>query len=80
MQYTIRGIPRSVDRALRERARRENRSLNEVAVEALAEGLGVDEGPRQWRDLSDIAGTWVRDPAVERALEEQRQVDPELWR
>lgn len=45
MQYTIRGIPRSVDRALRERARRENRSLNEVAVEALAEGLLVDEAP-----------------------------------
>ncbi len=32
------------------------------------------------RDLSDIAGAWIEDPEVDRALEEQRKIDPELWR
>ncbi|MEW5738476.1 MAG: hypothetical protein AB1938_06090 [Myxococcota bacterium] len=76
----MRGIPRSVDRALRERARREGKSLNEVTVEALTEALGVMSESRVWRDLSDIAGTWVKDPAVERALDEQRIIDTELWK
>lgn len=80
MQYTVRGIPKSIDKALRERARREGKSLNEVALAALGAGLGLGEEQRVWRDLSDIAGTWVKDAAVERALEEQRTIDPELWR
>ncbi len=37
------------------------------------------EEPRQ-RDLSDVAGTWIEDPEVDWALEEQRKIDPALWR
>lgn len=80
MQYTLRNVPPEVDRALRERAGRERRSLNEVAIEALARALGVDAEPLRRRDLGDVAGTWVEDEKVERALEEQRRVDPDLWR
>ena len=80
MQYTLRNIPENVDKALRERARREGRSLNEVAIEALARALRVQVEPVRFRDLDDIAGTWVDDPEVEAALEEQRRIDPDLWR
>jgi plasmid stability protein len=38
MQYTIRGIPVAVDNALRARARAAGKSLNEAAVDALADG------------------------------------------
>jgi hypothetical protein len=80
MQYTIRGIPESIDAAVRERAKAEGKSLNEVAVEALADGLGLGEGDLVRRDLSDVAGTWKRDSAIEAALADQDRVDEDLWR
>jgi plasmid stability protein len=80
MQYTIRNIPDHVDRALRRRAEREGKSLNEVATEALARGLDLEGQVVRRRDLSSIAGSWVRDREVDRALEEQRKIDPDLWR
>ncbi len=40
MQYTVRGIPAAVDEEIRRRARQAGKSLNEVVVHALAEGLG----------------------------------------
>ncbi len=80
MQYTLRQIPKAVDRALRERARREGKSLNQVALAALEQALGVDQKDDPKRDLRDVAGTWVEDDAVDEALVEQRLIDPELWR
>ncbi len=80
MQYTIRGIPPAVDDALRERARTAGKSLNEAAVEALAEGTGVAGTPRKRRSLGDLAGTWKADKGVEAALEAQDKVDEDLWR
>ena len=79
MQYTIRGIPPTVDQALRARARTSGRSLNETAVEALTEGLGMAGTRRRRRDLGDIAGTWRAEKAVDAALSAQDRVDEELW-
>lgn len=80
MQYTIRGIPPAVDHALRERARTAGTSLNEAAVEALAEAAGLTGSRRKRRDLGDIAGTWRTEKAVDAALAAQDQVDEDLWR
>jgi plasmid stability protein len=80
MQYTIRSIPSHVDRALRERSTREGKSLNEVAIEALERGLDLEGQPVRRRDLGEIAGSWVRDREVDRALDDQRKIDPDLWR
>ena len=80
MQYTVRGVSEAVDEALRRRARREGKSLNEVTIEALADGLGLGAEPTVRRDLSDIAGSWKKDRAVEAALAAQDQVDEGLWR
>jgi hypothetical protein len=80
MQYTLRGIPPSLDVALRARASTEGKSLNEVAVEAMAEGLGLGAEDVVRRDLSDIVGTWRKEEAVEAALAAQDQVDKALWK
>ncbi len=80
MQYTIRKIPAEVDNALRERARSEGKSINEVAVKALVQGLGVDIDTVVRRDLSDISGTWKKDKALEDALAAQDRVDEDLWK
>lgn len=80
MQYTIRNIPKPVDAALRQSAHRQGKSLNEVAVEALARGAGLTEIRARQRDLSDIAGSWRKDPEFDRALAAQDAIDEDLWR
>jgi hypothetical protein len=80
MQYTIRGISPAIDEAVRERARAQGRSLNEVTVDALADGLGLGDGDVVRRDLSDVVGTWQRDRAVEAALAAQDRVDQGLFK
>lgn len=80
MQYTLRNIPPSLDRALRQKARREGRSLNEVAVEALRRAMGLGDEPVRHRSLKGIRGTWREDPEFDAALAEQDRIDEELWR
>jgi hypothetical protein len=80
MQYTVRGIPQALDKAIRRRARAEGKSLNDVAVEALADGLGFGGESIVRRDLSDILGTWKREASVEEALTAQDVVDKALWK
>jgi hypothetical protein len=80
MQYTIRGTPVAVDQALRARARASGRSLNEAAVDALAEGSGMTGSRRKRRDLADIARSWKAEKAVEAALADQDRVYEDLRR
>lgn len=80
MQYTIRNIPDSIDRELRERARRSNQSLNEAVVETLRKGLGVGPEEPIYDDMDDLIGTWHEDPQFDRSIEEQDSVDPDAWR
>ena len=80
MQYTIRNIPKPVDKALRAKARRERKSLNQVIVEAVQEGLGLNGKPTKHRDLDWFAGTWVEDPEFDRIIAEQDQVHPDDWK
>jgi hypothetical protein len=80
MQYTIRGIPPEVDRALRERARAEGKSLNEAAIDALAEATGSRSRKKKRRHLRDLVGTWKPDRELKAALADQDKIDPDLWR
>lgn len=78
-QYTIRRVPASVDAALRAKARRQRRSLNAVALDALRTGAGVAEKVG-YHDLDSFFGSWVNDAATDKALKDQRKIDPDLWK
>ena len=80
VQYTLRNVPPVVDRALRRKAAREAKSLNEVALEALTLGAGVKQEVGEHHDLDFLFGSWVHDPAVDQSLEEQRAIDEDLWK
>lgn len=80
MQYTIRGVPQAVDEALRTRAKSTGKSLNETALDALAEGAGVLGAPRKRRDLTDLIRSWKPDQELLDALADQDQIDEELWK
>lgn len=79
MQYTIRNIPKRLDKELREAARREGKSLNQTVLEYLMVACGLTGQEVKRRDLADLAGGWQEDEAVDEALNAQRQIDPEMW-
>lgn len=79
MQYTIRNVSPELDRALKARAKRLGKSVNELALDALAQS--VDVVPRR-RSLRDMPGAWSKREAAEldRFLDEHRRIDEELWK
>jgi hypothetical protein len=76
---TIRNVPAVVDRALRRLAVLQDKSLNEIALEALARGAGLEQEAAEHHDVDFLFGSWVDDPAVDRALADQRRIDEDLW-
>jgi len=79
MQYTLRGVPPAVDRALRDLAKREGISLNQAALNALVSALELGDQPVKRRSLDALRGTWHDDPEFEKAIAEQHRIDESLW-
>jgi hypothetical protein len=79
IQYTIRSVPRALDQALRDKAMREHKSINDAALSVMERGLGISRDPIRYDDLDDLAGTWVRDPECDQAMEGMRKIDQDLW-
>jgi hypothetical protein len=84
MTLRLDNVPDHIERALRERARAEQKSLDQAAFDAMARGLGVPPTascePIKYRDLSDIAGTGGIDDEMEAVFWEHRRIDPEIWK
>ena len=79
-QYTIRAVPSPIDQALRRRARQEAKSLNTVALEALARGLELDAQPVAHTDLDALVGSWQEDMGFDRAVADFERVDEDAWK
>ena len=79
IQYTVRNVPDRLYAKLRETAVQYGVSLNDASLAALKKGAGIADAPVLHHDLDDLAGTWVRDPASERAMDEMRQIDEKMW-
>jgi hypothetical protein len=77
VQYTIRGVPREVDRVLRQKAAQRKQSLNRVILEQLTVAT---IGSQRRADFSDLVGRWTPDPAFDEILAAQRQIDPDKWK
>ena len=77
VQYTIRRIPREVDRLLRQKAAQRKQSLNQVILDELTVAT---VGGKQRADFSDLAGRWNPDPAFDEILAAQRQIDWDKWK
>ena len=83
MEITLQNIPLPLAQALVVRASAEGKSVDRVALEVLQSGLGVAEEvkkPTIKRDLSFLWEDGPLEPEVIQALEEQRQIDPEMWK
>ena len=79
-QYTIRNVPKALDRELRDRAKRKGISLNDAAIEVIKRGLGLVDEDVIYNDLDDLIGTWKPDDDFDCAIADQDKVDNEVWR
>ena len=79
VQYTVRGIPREVDKVLRRRAHQRGISLNRLLIEELSAAGGGLQG-RRYRLLKDLGGRWQDDREFDRILAEHRRIDRDLWK
>lgn len=81
---TLRNLPPSLDRTIRQRAKKKGVSVNKVVISLLQEHLGESEKRpvRRYHDLDELAGSWNKQEAeaFEQALAEQRAIDPEMWK
>jgi plasmid stability protein len=79
MQYTVRNIPADLDRALKARAKKTGKSVNQLALEALSQSVGL--APKR-RNLRDMPGAWSKREATEfdKFLAQHRRIDEELWK
>ena len=79
---TLRNLPPGVAAAVRRRAAERKTSLNRAVIGLLEESTGVATGePEEHHELDELCGAWspAEARAFDRALEEQRRLDPDLW-
>ena len=80
-QMTLRRIPDSLEKALRNRAKEHGCSLNRVSIELLSQALGMNQSTTKRRDLSEFCGMWSKDAVKEFEQNTKRvdAIDPEIW-
>ncbi|MCB1057744.1 MAG: hypothetical protein KDD11_19765 [Acidobacteria bacterium] len=81
---TVRNIPEELAAVLERQARESHTSLNKTVIRLLEKATGLEPraGHRRHHDLDALAGSWTPEEAADfdRVLEDQRRIDPELWR
>ena len=81
---TLRGLDPQLVAKLREVAEREGKSVNQTALDALRKQFGLDRSRRfteVYRDLDHLFGRWDEDEfaRIQRKIDSERRIDPELW-
>jgi hypothetical protein len=76
-QYTVRGVPPEVDRALRNKASQLKVSLNQLVIEELTR---TAIGRARKADFSGLVGQWTPDPGFDEVIASQRQIDWDKWK
>lgn len=80
VQVTIRRLEEDWVRKAKAEAIRRKVSLNQILVEALRRGLGVDSEPVRKTNLDRYAGDSDFGPEWDEFLERDlKRIDPELW-
>lgn len=81
---TLRNIDERIAEALKERARKEDTSVNTVMLRILKESLGFEKKKRSmiYDDIDHLAGTWSAQDAAEfeRDTALFEAVDKDMWK
>lgn len=80
---TIHGLSDELDHLIREKASKQNTSLNKTIKQLLEDSLGINKEKRiDYReDFKDLCGVWTKEDAIdfEAATREFNQVDQGDW-
>jgi len=80
---TIHGLDDPLDTLIRERARKQNLSLNKTIKQLLAQSLGLSNKPEKSRKelFADLCGVWTNEDREEfvAATRDLNTVDPNDW-
>ena len=81
---TLRGLDLQLAAKLREVAEQEGKSVNQTVLDALRKQFGLDQARRfteVHRDLDHLFGRWDEDEfaQIQRKIDSERRIDPELW-
>lgn len=84
---TLRKLPPELESRVEDKARELGLSLNKTVIRLLEDLLlpgrrSVLGSGRRYGDLDHLAGAWSPEEGAEfeHALQEQRRIDPELWK
>ena len=81
---TIRGIEPEVAEKLKQTASLQGKSTNRLVLDMIKKELGFEKEKRfsrRYHDLDVLFGKWSEDEfqKISNAIEQERQIDPELW-
>ena len=81
-QITLRGIEDRVEQKIRELARRDNKSINQVIKEIIHKEFGKGEQKPRAAALKQLAGGWDLKQAYDFkiAIKSCEQIDEDMWK
>jgi len=82
---TIRGVEPEVAEKLKSTAIEQGKSINQLTLEIVKDGLGLGKGKkhlREYDDLDHLFGSWSDDEfrEIHAKIAQERKTDPELWK
>jgi hypothetical protein len=82
---TIRGVEPEVAEKLKSTAAKQGKSINQLILDIIKEGLGLKKEKkylREYDDLDDLFGRWSEDEfkEIQTKINQERQIDQELWK
>jgi ribosomal protein S24E len=81
---TIRGIDSSVSSKLKQVAKNEKKSVNQLVLDIIKENIGMQKGKKYTKiydDLDHLFGIWTdaEFDKIQGIINSQRKIDRELW-
>ncbi len=81
---TIRGVDAEVAEKLKSTAAKQGKSVNQLILDIIKEGLGLKKEKkhtREYDDLDDLFGRWSDEEfqEIQEKINRERTIDPELW-
>ena len=81
---TIRGVEPAVAEKLKLTAAKQNKSLNQLVLEFIKKSLGMEKEKKYSRDYDDLDhlfGSWDEEEfdAIQKKINQERQIDQDLW-
>ena len=82
---TVRGLDPELEEKLKQAARKDGKSVNQVVLDALKKQFGLEKERRfttVHRDMDHLFGRWSEEEfeQIQGKIDSERKVDEELWR